>query len=227
MRKRLAVTHTLALILFFCLSAHKALPATEKPAKGVVKDGQGELAPGNCLTDEEAELARLINRLRSEHQLPAIRVTGALYKVAKWHVIDLALFSPHKDKTDSRGKPCDLRSWSDKGEGRGGWKPLCYTSDHQYAKELWGKPREISDFRGAAYENIYWTSAPLSPSMVINCWENRKEEKELILELGAWKESRWASMGIGIYGGYAAVWISDSADSADTVESCKKALPIP
>ena len=207
-------------VVLFSLTAVSAFAASEQPAKEPSTGRNEEPRPGNCLNEDEAELAQLINNWRKENGLPAIRVTGSLYRVAKWHVIDLALFAPHKDKADSRDLPCDLHSWSDKGEGRGGWKPVCYTADHYYAKQMWYKPKEISDYSGISYENIYWTSAPLSPAMVLGCWENRVGEKELLLEQKDWKNSRWKAMGVGIYGNYAALWIGDKTDHEDEMVKC-------
>lgn len=198
-----------------------AFAAPDQPAKESATERNEEPRPGKCLAPDEAELAQLINNWRKENGLPAIPVTGSLYKVAKWHVIDLALFAPHKDKADSRNMPCDLHSWSDKGEGRGGWKAVCYTADHYYAKHLWYKPKEIADYSGISYENIYWTSAPLSAGMVLGCWENRSGEKELLLEQGHWKNSRWKAMGVGVYGNYASVWIGDKVDHEDEMVKCE------
>ncbi|KAF0215252.1 MAG: Allergen V5/Tpx-1 family [Geobacteraceae bacterium] len=223
MMNRLVFTRSvvLACILLLSVTVERALSAPEKPVKEVSKPEQEEPVPGDCLTDDEAELARLVNKLRNDNGLPAIRVTGSLYKVAKWHVIDLVT-APHKDKTDGRGLPCDLHRWSEKGEGRGGWKPVCYTADHKYAKAMWDKPREITDYMGDGYEIVYWTSAPLSPSMVISFWENRKFEKDLILEHNAWKNSKWNVMGVGIYGNYAAVWFGGKPDHEGVVGRCEK-----
>jgi hypothetical protein len=208
-------------VVLFSLMAASAYSAPEPPATEPASDKEEEPRPGKCLTEDEAELAQLINKWRKDNGLPAIRVTGSLYRVAKWHVIDLGLFAPHKDKTDSRDMPCDLHSWSDKGEGRGGWKPVCYTADHYYAKQMWYKPKEIADYTGVSYENIYWTSAPLSPAMVLTCWENRVGEKELLLEQSYFKNSRWKAMGVGIYGNYASVWIGDKVDHEDEMVKCE------
>lgn len=176
--------------------------------------------PGACLTEQEAELAQMINQWREKNDLPSIPFSRALYTVAKWHVIDLALFAPHSEKTDSRGLPCDLHSWSDKGEGRGWWEPVCYTPDHMYAKQMWSKPKEIAGYTGGSYENIYWTSAPLSPGMVISFWENRAGEREMILEQKEWKNSKWKAMGVGMYKGFAALWLGDRSYEEDEIQPC-------
>ncbi len=177
--------------------------------------------PGRCLTDDEAELVSLLNRVREDSHLPPVAVRESLYTVAKWHVIDLSINSPHKDMTDERGIPCNLHSWSDKGKVKGGWNPLCYTADHKYALGMWKKPREISDHRSNGYENIYWTSANLSPAMAVNYWVSRNEELEMIIERNNWGKHPWQTMGVGIYGNYAAVWLSDKPTKEPEMKQCE------
>ena len=176
--------------------------------------------PLPCLTPEEVELARGINAMRTKNNLPPIPVTGALSRVAKWHVLDLTWHAPHKKTIDSRGLPCDLHSWSDKGKELGKWRQVCYTSDHKYAKGMWDKPREMTEYRGDGYENIYWTSAPLSPSMAITMWENRETEASLILERSAFAGVRWRAMGVGLFGSYVSVWFGERLDPEKEIKSC-------
>jgi len=175
-----------------------------------------EPRPDKCLTKDEAELAAKINKLRADNKLPQLPVSRSLYSVAKWHVIDLSLFAPH----ENAGKQCDLHSWSDKGIGRGGWKPLCYTADHANALDMFKKPYEIANYMANGYENIYWTSAPLTPAMVMNGWENRKDEKDIILQQSNFNRNRWTSMGVGIYGNYASVWFGEGVPSEDVMAAC-------
>ncbi|GAM10706.1 hypothetical protein OR1_02999 [Geobacter sp. OR-1] len=193
-----------------------------KPACAGPTAASPEPTPGKCLSKDEAELAAKINKLRVDNKLPPLPVSKSLYTVAKWHVIDLALFAPHENKTDSSGKPCDLHSWSDKGAGRGEWKPLCYTADHKYALDMFKKPHEIVNYMANGYENIYWTSAPLNPAMVMNGWENKKDEKDIILQQGNFRRNRWTSMGIGIYGNYASVWFGEGVANDDEMSACVK-----
>lgn len=210
------------LLLIPGLAFAELSPATGKAGQTVSVMTDGGERPGGCLTEAEAELARLVNKLREEHKLPPVPVVEPLYKVAKWHVIDLAANAPHRDRNDDRGTACNLHSWSDKGkETGGGWEPLCYTPDHKQALSMWNKPREISDYRSNGYENIYWTSAPLSPAMAINYWSGRDDELDMILERKSWKRHAWRSMGVGVFGNYAAVWFSEKSASDARLGRCE------
>lgn len=180
--------------------------------------------PGDCLTEAEAELGRLVNRLREEHQLLPVPIVKPLYRVAKWHVIDLSVNAPHKGRNDDRGMACNLHSWSGTGrETGGGWEPLCYTSDHKQALGMWSKPREISGHRSNGYENVYWTSAPLSPAMAINYWQGRDSELDMILGRRTWQRHVWRSMGVGVFGNFAAVWLSEKSASDSEMSLCGQA----
>ncbi len=217
--------------MFFCLLfillseisyAETALPKSNSDQ--VVIGTKPEISkPGNCLTEPEYELGRLVNKIREQQHLPRVPIKESLYRVAKWHVIDLLTNTPHKDKTDKNGMPCNLHSWSDNGKQLGaGWEPLCYTADHKQALGMWKKPREISDHRSNGYENIYWTSAPVSPSMAINYWENSSDELDMILERSSWKSYEWRTMGVGILGNYVAVWFSVKPTSEPEMGGCKE-----
>ncbi len=217
---RLAVL-SFILLLVPGLSTAELPPATGKVGQSFIETGEGGSRPTVCLTEDEAELGRLVNKLREEHQLPPVPIVEPLYRAAKWHVIDLAVNTPHRDRHDDRGMACNLHSWSDKGkETGGGWEPLCYTSDHKRALGMWIKPREISGHRSNGYENIYWTSAPLSPAMAINYWQGRSEELDMILGRKNWSRHVWRSMGVGVFGNYAAVWLSEKSASDSEMNRC-------
>ncbi len=222
MQARITVLFILLLIPGFAFAEpSQATGQVDKTASGTKEGGA---SPSGCLTEAEAELGRLVNKLREEHQLPPVPVVEPLYKVAKWHVIDLVENTPHRDRNDDRGLACNLHSWSDKGkETGGGWEPLCYTPDHKQASGMWNKPREISDYRSNGYENIYWTSAPLSPAMAINYWTGRDDELDMILERKSWKRHAWRSMGVGVFGNYAAVWLSEKSASDSKLSRCEQA----
>lgn len=159
--------------------------------------------------DPQAELAQLINDYRKANGLPAIPVSRSLSRVADLHVKDL--YDNHPDSgTDSRGQPCNLHSWSSKGD----WSAVCYTPDHKYAEGMWDKPREITVevYRGNGYEIAYASADPATPQGAFNAWKNSSGHNEVILEQGIWAGKKWPGMGIGIYKGYAVVWFGDTAD---------------
>lgn len=214
---------TLLLISLISIGVSSASAESAERAETAQKKIMEE--PGTCLTDQEAELVSLLNKVREEHQRAPVRVKESLYKVAKWHVIDLSTNAPHESRTDERGMPCNIHSWSDKGKemgkDKGGWNPLCYTADHKQALGMWKKPREISDHRSNGYENIYWTSAILSPAMATNYWTSRNDELDMIIERNSWAKHPWRTMGVGIYGNYAAVWFSEKSTSEPEMKRCE------
>lgn len=232
------------LVCFFTIGSGSISAQTTPPGNPPVTATSTTLYPSGCLTAEEAELARLINGMRQEKGLPAIKVIPELYSVARWHVIDLATNGPHKGAKDAKGKPCDLHSWSAKGaemvaavspagaanatvadptlQAYYSWKPwnaVCYTADHSHAEEMWRKPREITEYAGVGYEIIYWTSAPLSPTMAVKKWEGSPTERDMLLESGDWRGSGWISMGVGIHGNFASVWLGSQPARENRVVS--------
>jgi len=214
----LSVLFLLMLSLTFNIESGAASESSSQ-AETVSKVEMAE--PGKCLTPQETELVTLLNKVREENHLPPVPVKESLYKVAKWHVIDLSTNSPHKDRTDDRGMPCNIHSWSDKGKEKGGWNPLCYTADHKQALGMWKKPREISDHRSNGYENVYWTSAILSPAMAINYWTSRNDELDMIIEQNNWGKHPWRTMGVGMFGNYAAVWFSVKSTGEEEMKPCE------
>ena len=174
--------------------------------------------PGTCLTPAEAELARLVNEERRKQGLDPVPLSKSLSLVARWHAIDLQENDPATGK-DSRGLPCGLHSWSDKGP----WSPVCYTSDHYYAQQMWNKPRELTENRyfGNGYENVYWTSDERAdPARAVEYWMSRPEESAVILERKIWEQIRWPAFGVGLYGQYAVVWFGDMPDPAGAIPVC-------
>lgn len=210
---------TLAILSSPC-SAEFSSPLTSPESREPLVPKEGPLSPGKCLTRAEEELGRLLNKLREEHQLPPLPIKEPLYRVAKWHVIDLETNRPH-EKTQEM--PCSLHSWSDKGkELGGGWAPVCYTPDHKQAPGIWIKPREIANHRSNGYESIYSTSGKISPEKVISFWKSKHDELNMILEQKNWGRFNWQTMGVGIHGRYAAVWFSEKEDRGSEMSPCSQ-----
>ncbi|MBI5741125.1 MAG: hypothetical protein HZA16_10435 [Nitrospirae bacterium] len=220
-KKFFLIVSTLSIATCFTLDGDAISAGGEISAETLALQKE-EPKPGKCLSDAEADLARLINEYRKQHNLSEVPVMETLYLTAKWHVIDLSLHEPHKGKKDPLGKKCDLRSWSDKGAGRGNWKPVCYTSDHAHALDILEKPAEIAGYKGNAYENVYWTSAPLTPEMVLRAWQNRPGERGLIIEEENWQDSNWAAMGVAIFENSASVWFGSEKDNSGLMQRCKE-----
>lgn len=190
-------------------------PATS--AQAVVIDHP---TAGTCITPAELQLGQLINQYRAEHGLPAIPISKSLTTVAQLHVIDLMVFSPNKG-TDSRGKDCNMHSWS----ANGPWNAVCYTSDHHYASGMWNKPKEITGgvYNSAGYEISYYVSGnnpSLEPARALNAWKNSSSHNYVMLNQNGWDDLSWRAMGIGICGNYATVWFGEMTDPLGTIEAC-------
>lgn len=162
------------------------------------------------LTDEEKELATLINEYRESLGLKPFTISRSLTTVARAHVIDSNNYSPSQE-VDQRGIKCNLHSWS----SNGSWSPVCYTSDHQYAKQMWNKPRELTSYNGNGYE-ISASSMNISPSIALEMWKNSTGHNNVIIGAESW--ATLTVMGVGINGNYAHVWFGKEPDNALPIE---------
>ena len=169
-------------------------------------------APGECLSEDEATLARLMNEYRVEQGLEPIPVTISLSAVAQWHVWDLDVNNP-------TGGECNLHSWSDGSL----WTPVCYTADHANASGMWDKPREITSntYTGNGFEIAYWSSGTATPSGALSGWKSSSGHNDVILNAGIWdRYNPWPAMGVGMLDGYAVIWFGDRSDSQGTIPEC-------
>lgn len=164
------------------------------------------------LTDEEKELATLINEYRVALGLEPFTISRSLTTVARAHVIDSNNYSPAQG-VDQRGIKCNLHSWSINGS----WSPVCYTSDHQYAQQMWDKPRELTSYTGNGYEiSVGSYGGSISPSKALDLWKGSSGHNNVIIGAGSW--STLTIMGVGINEGYAHVWFGKEPDPALPIE---------
>lgn len=163
------------------------------------------------LTEDERELARLVNEYRLSLGLEQFSISRSLTIVARTHVIDSNMYSP-KSGVDDRGIACNGHSWS----SNGSWTPVCYTSDHQYAQLMWDKPRELTNYPGNGYEISAWTSGEMTPSQALALWKNSSGHNNVIIGNGSW--ASLTTMGIGIYDGYSHIWFGKENDPALPIE---------
>ena len=168
--------------------------------------------PGSCLSPEEARLVQLINQYRVAHGLQPVPVSYSLTMVAQWHVQDLNFNRPDTG-TGYQGQSCNMHSWSDWHPEL--WNGMCYTPDHHEAREMWDKPKQISQgvYQGTGYEIAYSTSGQVTAEAALAGWQNSSPHNDVILEQGIWKDANWPAMGVGLYLHYAVVWFGDQADS--------------
>lgn len=161
-------------------------------------DGQDILRPGQCAGDEidadERKLAALINQYRAEKGLPAIALSPALSVVANRHVRDMEL--NHKHLTHEwTGCPPD-KKW------------VC----------MWNAPQLLqTGYKGRGYENAWGSPNRERSSDVARVLESWKENgdgphDDVILAKKAWQKRPWRALGIGMYRGFAVMWVGEEVD---------------
>lgn len=163
-----------------------------------------------CISLADHQLYKLICQYRQSMHLDSVPLSAALSKTALAHTLDLKLNQPDK-------KPCNLHSWSSKGA----WDPCCY----QGAGEgpcMWKKPFEIAGFSGDGFEIACWTSGVMTPETALNLWKHSPGHNAVVSNTGMWKEMKWKSMGVSVYGHYAAVWFSTVKDLLPVPQFCGK-----
>jgi hypothetical protein len=162
-------------------------------------DARQILKSDSCNGDEldaaERQLAFLINEYRAQHGLPAIAFSPALSLVANRHVRDMAL-NLHRPTHDWSNCPMS-QSWE------------C----------MWNAPQVLGTrYPGNGYENAFAgrADADIDVAQILRTWKEEGEatrpHNDLILGRGMWKDSTWQALGIGIYQGYAVMWVGREVD---------------
>ncbi len=147
------------------------------------------------LSAEELRLYNLVTEYRTKKGLKKIPLSKSLTFVAQTHVLDLETNKPVTRK-------CNIHSWSRKGE----WKPCCYTEDHNSAKCMWDKPKELTSYTANAYEIAAAATESIDPGKALSLWKESKHHNNVILNKSIWAKMEWKAIGIGIHGKYAVVW---------------------
>ena len=156
------------------------------------------------LSATEKELYRLLMDYRAEKGLASIPLSPSLTYVAQTHVRDLTAHPPAAD--------CNLHSWSEYGD----WMPCCYTPDLAEAKNMWNKPRELTQYKGAGYEIAFRNSAGATAMSAINAWKNSYGHNATMINQDSWSGITWRAIGIGVYGEYAVIWFGEEQETVDT-----------
>lgn len=164
-----------------------------------------------CISKEEMKLYELIMQYRKEKGLADIPLSKALTFVARIHVKDIA--------ENPAAEGCNMHSWSNKGT----WTPCCYTSDHKQAQCMWGKPGELTNYKGDGFEIAHGgrgTTYIATPEKALEGWKNSKGHNPVIINEGKWADNPWKAIGIGIYNGFALVWFGMETDSDGIPDIC-------
>lgn len=149
-------------------------------------------------SSEERELVKIVNEYRASKKLPPIKFSKSLAHVAQIHAKDMAEFP-------AVGK-CIAHSWSPNGS----WNPCCYTIDHKQAQCMWDKPRELTNFTGNGYENA--ALGVNTAKDALKAWKSDAPHNDVIINKSIWQRYKWKSIGVGMYKGYACMWVSDVED---------------
>ena len=181
-----------------------SLHAQEPPEK------PQELPESFCITKNEYRLYQLINKYRQENGMSVIPVSSSLSYVARIHVRDLAENRPDTSY-------CNLNSWSDKGP----WTSCCHSKFTPEPECILNKPRELTDYEGEGHELCYWDSEGADADTVFHFWSSVKAARDMILNREKWVLYGWNAMGVGIYKGYASVWVGEKIDQEKEPAICK------
>ena len=159
------------------------------------------------VSEKEAKLYYIINAYRESQGLQKLSFSKSLTIVARTHVSDSNTYTPENQR-DSRGMQGNLHSWSN----HGSWTPVVYTSDHEYAANMWSKPRELTSYTGNGYEISSWYSGSITPEDALELWKNSSGHNAVMTTQGNWSDLK--TMGVAIDGKYAHVWFGSAADPA-------------
>ena len=159
------------------------------------------------VSEKEAKLYYIINAYRESQGLQKLSFSKSLTIVARTHVSDSNTYTPENQR-DSRGMKGNLHSWSN----HGSWTPVVYTSDHEYAANMWSKPRELTSYTGNGYEISSWNSGNITPEDALDLWKNSSGHNAVMTTQGNWSDLK--TMGVAIDGKYAHVWFGSAADPA-------------
>ena len=89
---------------------------------------------------------------------------------------------------------------------------MAYTSDHQYANNMWSKPRELTSYSGNGFEISAYTGGNITPEGALDLWKHSSAHNQVMTTQGSWSDLK--TMGVAIDGRYAHVWFGSAADPA-------------
>jgi hypothetical protein len=165
--------------------------------------------PDFCLTKDEYRLYTMISEYRKQNGLNIIPVSKSLCYVAKIHARDLFINNPDTSS-------CSLNSWSDKGL----WTSCCHSRSSPNPNCILNKPKELTGYSGEGHELTYWDSRQLHPDTVLRFWQSIEQTRDILLNLKKWSNFNWKAIGVGLYKGYACVWVSEVVDNEPEPTLC-------
>jgi len=163
-----------------------------------------------CLTEKEYKLYKLINDYRKAMNLGPLQLSNSLSYVARQHALDLGTNHPDTNS-------CNFHSWSDKGK----WKACCYEKDIKDKDCMTKKPSEITDYKGKAYEIIYWENSLATPERAFDQWRETSVSRSLITNFKEWESFEWLAIGVALNEGFAVAWFGEDEDPETAVRICE------
>ena len=200
-------------------SAPQMPAASEGPADRGATGPTSDVA-GVCLSTAEGDLARMVNEYRASLNLPPLQISKSLTLVAQQHAWD-TVNNSNAWPAPPAGKTCNMHSWSgnvNPALQQGTWTANCYTSDHANAQGMWNKPGQIAGFPGEGVENSFASSGTATASGALTAWKNSPGHNNVITQQGGW--GPMASMGVGMSGGVAHLWLSWVTDPVGEALLC-------
>jgi len=189
------LTLFLTLFVFPALALAQASQPATQPASAVVCNSKQIFTNANCAGDgldpNEQKLVDLIDEYRMRNNLPPIKASKALTKVANRHVHDLAMNI--RDLTHA-------------------WSNCPYDADNQGTHPcMWNAPQRFgTTYPGNGYENAYGGGG--DPEGILAAWKSSARHNAVILELDTWQGYNWQALGVSIGGGYAVMWVGKETD---------------
>ena len=163
--------------------------------------------PWSSLSKDAQQIFNDLIAYRKERGLPPIPYSPCLAFVAQTHVEDL-----RRGGRAAIPAGCNMHSWSG---APGTGARVDYYDDHRNAKGMWGKPAELTAYRGEGFEIAHWCSGGRGTGAVPG-WHGSSGHRAVMVNEGIWAASQWRALGVGEAGGYAVAWFGKQADPQST-----------
>ncbi len=167
-----------------------------------------------CVDENGYAIYEAINNYRQKLALDPIPLSASLSYLAKLHVGDLAA---NFDMKNAWKSDCGMKSWSDKGH----WKAFCYPKDQSKKRDIKDKAKELTPYRGKAWEILYWENdwAP-DPDKVLQFWLEIPQSADMLSNTGKYASKNWLSIGVASADGYISVFLGRIKDTQGPAIPC-------
>jgi hypothetical protein len=152
---------------------------------------------------QENELFRIVNEYRKQNNLPEISLSEPLSKLANRHLLDISL---------------NLKSFTH------GWSNCPYDiKDDDTWDCVFDAPKRLkTGYDGRGFENLYRNNGGnATPALALAAWKKSPMHNGLILNLEAWKDTKFDAFGVAIIGNQAALWFGAKSGIKDALEDVK------